>query len=150
MSSSLLKRQQYKRYEFKRLCHLLGFEQDEIRNLLGSIDDNYKEWSVHKLDKNGNSKKYPDGTVKIRTFRNPSFLLKEVQGRIKKNILDKQRLPDCVHGGVKGRSNITNAKMHQGKKYIFETDLQEFYPNISMRQVYSMFLSLGYSTHVSL
>jgi RNA-directed DNA polymerase len=149
MSSSLYKQAQYKKYEFKKLCHLLGFGQVEIQKLLEGVDKNYREWSEDKLDKNGNPKKYPNGTIKTRTFRNPSVLLKAVQKRIKKNILDKELLPNCVHGGVKGRSNITNAKQHQGKKYKLETDLQEFYPNISMRRVYDLFLSFGYSTHIA-
>ncbi len=149
MSSSLSKSDRYKAYEFKKLCHLLGFNRTEMAHLLSTIDINYKEWSEDKLDKEGNPKTYKDGTVKKRTFRNPSTFLKIVQKRIKKNVLDQIKFPDCVHGGVKGRSNITNAKKHQGRKYIFETDLQEFYPNISMRRVYDAFLRLGYSTHIS-
>lgn len=149
MSSSLSKSDRYKAYEFKKLCHLLGFNRTEMTKLLSTIDSNYKEWTEDKLDSKGNPKKYLDGTVKQRTFRNPSTFLKAVQKRIKRNVLDKVKFPDCVHGGVKGRSNITNAKQHQGKKYIFETDLQDFYPNISMLRVYNAFLSLGYSTHIS-
>lgn len=149
MNSSLSKSDRYKAYEFKKLCHLLGFNRTEMTKLLSTIDSNYKEWTEDKLDSKGNPKKYLDGTVKQRTFRNPSTFLKVVQKRIKRNVLDKVKFPDCIHGGVKKRSNITNAKQHQGKKYIFETDLQEFYPNISMRRVYDAFLSLGYSTHIS-
>lgn len=149
MNSSLSKSSQYKAYEFKKLCYLLGFNRRQMTMLLSTIDSNYKEWTEDKLDNKGNPKKYLDGTVKQRTFRNPSTFLKVVQKRIKSNILDKIKLPDCIHGGVKGRSNISNAKQHQGKKYIFETDLQEFYPNISMRRVYDAFLRLGYSTHIS-
>jgi RNA-directed DNA polymerase len=149
MSSSQYKSEKFKKYEFKRLCFLLGFEKNQVNGLLESIDSNYQEWAEDKVDKNGNPKTYLDGTIKKRTFRNPSVLLKEVQKRIKKNIIDKIPLPDCIHGGVKGRSNITNAKKHQGNKYIFETDLQEFYPNISMRRVFQVFRNLGYSAHMS-
>lgn len=149
MNSLQSKKDTFKKYEFKKLCHILGFEQKVLMGLLTSIDSNYKEWSEVKEDKNGNPKTYLDGTIKTRTFRNPSQLLKVVQKRIKNNIIDKILLPDCVHGGVKRRSNITNAKAHQGNKYLFETDLQEFYPNISMARVYQTFVSLGYSTHIS-
>lgn len=149
MNSSQSKSEKFKVYEFKKLCFLLGFKRSDINNLLLNLDSNYNEWSEDKIDKNGNPKTYLDGTIKRRTFRNPSTFLKEVQKRIKKNVLDKVTLPDCVHGGVKGRSNITNAKKHQGNKYIFETDLQEFYPNISKESVYKAFLRLGYSAHIS-
>ncbi|HEY4876387.1 MAG TPA: reverse transcriptase family protein [Puia sp.] len=149
MSSSQYKKAEFKKYEFKKLCHLLGFNQGDITKLLESVGTSYHEWTENKTDRDGKAKTYLDGTIKTRTFRNPSVFLKAVQKRIKKNILDQHPLPDCVHGGVKGRSNVTNAKAHQGKKYIFETDLQDFYPNISMRRVYRVFIDLGYSTHVA-
>jgi RNA-directed DNA polymerase len=149
MSSSPSKKEAFKKYEFKKLCHLLGFKPTEIRKLLDNIEPNYVEWIKRKEDKNGNPKKYLDGTIKTRTFRNPSTFLKEVQRRIKNNILGKIVFPDCVHGGRKGRSNITNAKPHQGKKYVFETDLQEFYPSVSKEKVYRAFLDIGYSSHIA-
>ncbi|WP_127132981.1 reverse transcriptase family protein [Pseudoflavitalea rhizosphaerae] len=149
MSFSQSKSDQYKKYEFKKLCFLLGFNKSKITKLLDSIDASYSEWTESKQNNDGEPKAYWDGTIKTRTFRIPSQLLKEVQIRIKNNILDKIPLPDCVHGGVKGRSNITNAKKHQGNKYIFVTDLQEFYPNISMRRVFQLFSNLGYSPHIS-
>jgi len=149
MNSSLYKKEAFKKYEFKKLCYLLGFKQKEILNLLNAIEDNYIEWTENKEDKNGSPKKYLDGTIKTRTFRNPSTFLKEIQRRIKRNVFDKIVFPDCVHGGIKRRSTITNAKPHQGKKYIFETDLQEFYPNVSKEKIYRAFLDIGYSTHIS-
>ena len=147
MNSLQSKNELFKKKEFSKLCFILGFKRGEIRKLLESIDNNYYEWSEVKTDKQNNPKTYLDGTVKKRTFRNPSVLLKLVQKRIKINIIDKVELPNNVHGGVKKRSNITNAKPHQGNKYLFETDLQEFYPNINKEVVYQTFLELGYSSH---
>ena len=149
MNSSQSKNELFKKKEFSKLCFVLGLKRSEIRTLLESIDKNYNVWSEVKTDKQNRPKTYLDGTVKKRTFRNPSVLLKLVQKRIKINIIDKVELPNNVHGGVKKRSNITNAKAHQGNKYLFETDLQEFYPNINMEVVYQTFLELGYSTHFS-
>jgi RNA-directed DNA polymerase len=149
MNSSQSKNELFKKKEFSKLCFVLGLKRSEIRTLLESIDKNYNVWSEVKTDKQNRPKTYLDGTVKKRTFRNPSVLLKLVQKRIKINIIDKVKLPSSVHGGVKKRSNITNAKAHQGNKYLFETDLQEFYPNINMEVVYQTFLDLGYSTHFS-
>jgi len=150
MNSSESKNDAFKKYEFKRLCHILGFNQKQILSVVDNIDVNYKEWSKKKTDKKtGEVKKYKDGTEKIRIFRDPSKLLKCIQGRIKDNILAPIKLPKKVHGGVKKRSNITNAKPHQGNKYIFTTDLQEFYPNITSKKVYETFLSLKFSTHFS-
>ncbi len=58
-------------------------------------------------------------------------------------------MPSPVHGGVKRRSNISNAKPHQGKKYIFTTDLQEFFPNITSKQVYKTLVDLKFSPHLA-
>lgn len=75
--------------------------------------------------------------------------LKVIQSAIKNKILAPIPLPDNIHGGVKGRNNVTNAKPHQGKKYKFTTDLQEFYPSIKHEQVYHVFLLIGYSNHIA-
>jgi RNA-directed DNA polymerase len=75
--------------------------------------------------------------------------LKVIQKKIKSNILSEISLPDNVHGGVRRRSNISNAKPHQGKKFQFTTDLQNFYPSIKSKQVYDCFLKLGFSNHFS-
>ncbi|MCC6700762.1 MAG: RNA-directed DNA polymerase [Fluviicola sp.] len=149
MNSLQSKNELFKKKEFRKLCFILGIKRSELRTLLENIDKNYNTWSKIKTDKNNLPKTYLDGTLKKRTFRNPSVFLKLVQKRIKINIIDKVELPNNVHGGVKKRSNITNAKVHQGNKYLFETDLQEFYPNINKEKVYQIFTELGYSSHFS-
>ena len=52
-------------------------------------------------------------------------------------------------GVSKEEGNITNAKPHQGNKFQFTTDLQDFYPSINHKRVHKMYLSLGYSHHFS-
>lgn len=141
---------QYKRNEFKKLCAAIGFKPIDVETLISNIDSYYKEWVEKKTDKKtGDFKKYKDGTIKKRTIRPSLKELKAIQGKIKNKILVPISLPDCVHGGVKGRSNITNAKPHQGNKFQFTTDLQEFYPNISSQRVYDTFVKLNFSPHYS-
>lgn len=139
-----------RRYDFRKLCHLIGFSKEQMEAVLQSIDNNYRSWSEEKKDKKtGQPKTYQDGTIKKRTFNNPSVLLKAIQKRINRNILSTIQLPDNVHGGVKGRSNITNAKAHQGNKYLFGTDLRDFYPNINANQVYVMLKANRYSPNMA-
>jgi RNA-directed DNA polymerase len=141
---------QYKKNEFKKLCAVIGFKPTNVEMLISNIDSFYKERVEKKTDKKtGDFKKYKDGTVKERIIRPSLKQLKMIQGNIKNKILVPIPLPDCVHGGVKGRSNITNAKPHQGNKFQFTTDLQEFYPNITSRRVYNTFLKLKFSPHFS-
>lgn len=150
MSSSLSKAEALKIYEFKRFCHKVNLPPKVVELLLAKMDSIYQKWTKDKTDKKtGKVKTYKDGTTKTRTFRNPSDLLKVVQSKIRKNILSQIKLPLAVHGGVKHRSNITNAKPHQGNKFIFTTDLQDFYPNISSADVYGSLRKIKFSSHFS-
>jgi RNA-directed DNA polymerase len=140
---------QFKINEFKKLCIIVCFKPNEVESIIKNIDKFYNEWIEKKLDrKTGLPKKYLDGTEKQRTIRPSLKELKIIQSRIKNKILAPIKLPSVVHGGVKRCSNITNAKPHQGNKYVFTTDLQEFYPNISSKRVYDTFCKF-FSPHYS-
>lgn len=128
---------EFKINEFKKLCATVCVKPTELENISKNLDKYYKEWIEKKIDKKtGLPKKYLDGTEKQRIIRPSHGKLKAIQSVIKTKILAPIPLPNSVHGGVKGCSNITNAKPHQGNKYIFTTDLQEFYPNITSERVY--------------
>lgn len=99
--------------------------------------------------KNGGYKKYLDGSLKIRVIRPSLKELKVIHKRIKDRILAPIKLPSHIHGGVKKRSNVSNAKPHQGNKYQFTTDLMNFYPSVKHDRVYDTFLTLGFSNHYS-
>ena len=139
---------QYKINQLKHLCAILGCKQSELDYIVQNLDEFYREWTEKKKDKvTGDYKKYKDGTIKKRIIRPSKKRLKEIQSTIKKKILALIPLPDNIHGGVKGRTNITNAKVHQGNKYKFTLDLMSFFPNISSQQVYDSFINLKFSTH---
>lgn len=141
---------QFKKNEFKKLCAIIGYKPSIVSEVIANIDKYYYEKVEFKKDKKtGEIKKYKDGTVKKRTIHPSTKELKAIQKSIKKNILAPIQLPDEIHGGVKKRSNITNAKPHKGNKYIFTTDLLDFYPNISHSYVNKTYLSLGFSNHFS-
>ncbi|MFX3625826.1 MAG: reverse transcriptase family protein [bacterium] len=140
----------FKKNEFKKLCFIIGIEPSIVRNVVENIDSFYHEWYENKLDKKtGDFKRYKDGTKKQRVLRPSLKELKLIQKRIKDKILTSIELPVNIHGGVKKKTNITNARLHKGKKYQFTTDLQDFYPNISSKFVYETFVGLGFSTHFS-
>lgn len=136
------------RYKYKQLKHLsflLKCKPFEIEKILENIDRFYGNRVETKLDKNDVPKKYSDGTIKTRTL-NPSYnRLKELQSKIKTEVLDIVDFPSHIQGGVRGKSNITNGKTHQGNYYVLTTDLQNFFPSVSNSMVYNLFLKLGYS-----
>jgi RNA-directed DNA polymerase len=140
----------YKANELKKLGALIGFTPQRILKTLNELDNYYREWIEIKENKEtGNPKTYMDGTIKSRTIRASLRELKVIQKRIKDKIITPIKLPDQVHGGVKTKSNITNAKAHEGNDFVFTTDLQAFYPNITSEQVYRTFIGFGFSTHIS-
>lgn len=125
---------------------IVRFPERELKELIVILDSYYDEWEIVKNDKaTGLPKTYKDGTIKKRYIRPSISKLKILQGRIKNNILEKIRLPSNVHGGVKKKNNITNAKQHQGKKYVLTTDLQEFFPSVKSTIVYQTFIDLGFN-----
>lgn len=133
----------------KHLAYTLKFDQQEIDTIINNIDKFYGEKVNPKLDKFGNPKLDNNGTPKKRIINPSKRRLKVLQNRINKNVLSKIQIPDYAFGAVKGKSNITNAKQHQGKKYKFTTDLKDFFPSISNKSVFQMFLRHGFSPSVS-
>lgn len=129
---------------------IIGFDEKELKFIIKNIDKQYKEWDEIKIDKRTDlPKTYLDGTIKKRTLRPSKARLKLIQSRTKERILSLIELPKNVHGGRKKRSNITNAKAHQGNKYILTTDLKDFYPSVNHRIVHKAFIELGFNSQTA-
>lgn len=64
--------------------------------------------------------------------------LKDIQKAIHR-LLREIYLPLSVHGGVKGKSNITNASVHCKKNFLLNLDLEKYFPSISHHRVYGLF-----------
>lgn len=141
---------QYKKKQLNLLASLLCCRPSEIEYLCENLESYYAKWVEQKRDSiTGKPKTYPDGTPKERVIRPSYNRLKAIQASIKTNILSKVELPDNIQGGVKKKSNISNAKKHQGNKYVFATDLQDFFPSINHKQIFVLFLQLGYSKYIA-
>jgi RNA-directed DNA polymerase len=139
---------QFKKYQLKQLCAIIGCKPYEVEYITRHIDSYYHEWIEEKRNKTtGKLKTYKDGTIKQRVMRPSLNRLKILQCAIKNKILMPILLPDNIHGGVKGKGNITNTKSHQGNPYQFSTDLKDFFPGITNEQVYKALLSVGFSHH---
>lgn len=109
----------------KRLVELLGRPTNELKNV--STDDNYR---IFYLEKNG----------KKREIQAPTFELDIVQTRIA-SLLVRVAVPDFLHSGIKGRSNITNAESHIGDHPVLTMDIQKFYPSVTKKSIFHFFQS---------
>jgi RNA-directed DNA polymerase len=53
------------------------------------------------------------------------------------------------HGGIPGRSLLTNVRPHLGHAFVFTTDVSNFYPSIHQQRVFDLFTRLGWSPEVA-
>ncbi|MEO7922150.1 MAG: reverse transcriptase family protein [Chitinophagaceae bacterium] len=131
------------------LAYIIKVREIEIESIINSIDKHYYEKVELKADKDGTPKLDKNGIQKKRILHPSINRLKQIQKRILKEILSKLEIPDYAYGAIKKRDNVKNARKHQGKKYIFTTDLKDFFPSIKNRQVFEMFRSFNFSPTVS-
>jgi len=121
-----------------RDCGLFKITSKKIleKRLLKSID----ELNTLKNDANYSVFDISQSSDKTREIQTPNFDLDVIHTRIA-SLLARVKMPDYVHSGVKGRSNITNAKIHVGDHPVLTMDIRKFYQSISKKSVYQFFLS---------
>lgn len=81
----------------------------------------------------------------VRELSAPHRILAAAQRWILDNILTKVAVHPATHGFVPGRSTVTNAAPHVGRKALINTDLKDFFPTITFARVKGVFQNLGYS-----
>ena len=138
------------------LCStVLHISIERLNYIVSNIERFYGEYQKPKLDKNGakrlNKPQYAKrfGRYWSRTINPPCEELKRIQQNINGYLINNIPMPEFAYGGVKGKDNILNAKRHKGQKYVFQTDLTDFYPYISSKRVYGMFVRVGFSADVA-
>lgn len=79
-----------------------------------------------------------------RLIEAPKSLLKKMQEKILREILDRVPVHHACHGFVVGRSIRTNAEPHAGQRVVVKLDLANFYTTVSHSRIVAIFRSLGY------
>lgn len=110
----------------KRLEDRLQKPFSELKKL--TDDSNYRTFLIKKLDGS------------FREVEAPKLKLDIVQTRIA-SLLIRVAMPDYVHSGIPGRSNITNAQCHIGDHPLLTMDIRRFYPSTSRKSIYNFFRS---------
>lgn len=96
-----------------------------LYGISNNIDLNYEEIIIKKKNKN------------LRYLNEPSPILKGIQKRILKNVLEEKMISKCAYAYKKGLSTILNAKSHVGCKAILKLDIENFFDNINFYKVYN-------------
>ena len=104
--------------------------------------------NANELYRPAKEKLKSDGTVRQTYDALP--LLKNIQRRIKFNILDRVRFPTYLTGSIKGRDYKTNAELHQGAKIVITEDIGSFFPSTTDEHVFDIWRRFfGFSHEVA-
>lgn len=111
------------------LCNQLNISVDFLKYILYVKKDNYTTFSIPK--KNGG----------VRTITSPKDELKYIQRQLLVFLEKNYSFLECQHGFIKGRSCVTNANKHVGKRFVLNGDIENFFDNIHFGRVRGLFRS---------
>jgi hypothetical protein len=80
-----------------------------------------------------------------RVIMAPKQLLRSVQRRLLRRLVDALPVSDYAHGFRKGRSIKTNAEPHVGKLFVIGMDLEDFFGSVHFGRVRGLLIAYGYS-----
>lgn len=83
-----------------------------------------------------------DGTPRLITT--PRAFLKTVQLYLLRFVLDRVPESPCAYGFTVGKGALKNAAQHLGQRFVWNTDIQNFFPSIGFHQVATVFRDLGF------
>lgn len=110
----------------KKLADIIGFTIADLK--LFSDDSNYNC--------------YEDcSSGKPRLIEHPKGKLEIIHTRIA-SLLCRIQQPDYMHSGIKGRSHLSNARVHIGAIPVLATDLKSFYKNTKIEAVFGFFYNV--------
>ncbi len=96
-----------------------------LYNISNNADSNYNEIIIRK--KSGN----------LRFLYEPSKILKSIQRRILKNVLEERKLSKYACAYRKNYGLLENCNVHVGKKIVLKLDIKNFFDSINFNKVYN-------------
>ena len=102
---------------------------------------------VKKVESYYTSFEIPKKNGETRTIKAPTGELKFIQKKLVSKLVQYQReiwrskgmKPNISHGFEKGKSIVTNAKIHKNKRYLLNIDLQDFFDSFHFGRVRGFF-----------
>ncbi|MEK6237227.1 MAG: reverse transcriptase family protein, partial [Planctomycetales bacterium] len=125
----------------ENIAQAMGIPLSELRWLCyhrkGAAIVHYRRYDVAKK------------TGGVRCISAPAPKLARAQQWLLANVLGKLNVQPEAHGFVAGRSILSGAQPHAGRRVVVNMDLKDFFPSITFRRVQGLFRSLGYSGHAA-
>lgn len=79
-----------------------------------------------------------------RLIEAPKSQLRRMQRKLLHDVLERVPFHPAAHGGVRGRSAVTHASLHSGRRIVAQFDFADFFPSITFKRVFGFFVALGY------
>jgi RNA-directed DNA polymerase len=120
------------------LAKLLDFTSANLAYILFALppDRKYTTFQIPKRD--GGSRTITAPTERLKLVqRKLSDLLQDCIEEINKKTGRKDR---AAHGFKRGKSIITNARQHRRRRWVFNIDLEDFFPSIHFGRVKAFFI----------
>ena len=129
--------------------------REEFRNL-SSLADLARFWDIpasqisyhaFKSEKDHAYKTFliPRRNGRKRRIEEPSPALKYIQRILHESLTRVYGAHPAVHGFVAGRSIVTNARNHLGRRYVLNIDLADFFPSITRQRIFGRVRAEPYS-----
>ena len=80
-----------------------------------------------------------------RVIEAPKARLKEIQRWVLHELLDHVPAHDAAHGFTRGRSVVSNARLHTQQALVLRLDLKDFFASVTAGRVYGIFRTVGYA-----
>ena len=119
----------------KAIARLLGFDSSFLKYLLYVMPEE-KRYVQFEIPKRTGSK---------RQISAPIAPLKEMQQRLNFVLQAVYEPKSTIHGFTIARSIVTNAQFHVQKPFVFNIDLEDFFPSINFGRVRGMFMARPYN-----
>lgn len=113
------------------VAELLGTTERQLRYLLYARPE-AQRYTAFKIPKRRGGE---------RIIEAPRPDLRLLQQRFLEVLQEVYDSPSCVHGFTKGRSIVTGASPHCGRRYVFNVDIRRFFPSINFGRVLGLFES---------
>ena len=119
------------------LAALFGLTYAQLAGIIYETGD-WKKYTEFFIPKRGGG---------FRTIESPCWKLKSVQRKLTDQLYEVYSPKPSAHGFVRGRSIVTNARMHAGrsKSYVFNIDLRGYFDSIHFGRVRGLFEARPFS-----
>jgi len=124
-------------YDSTHLSYLIGVNQEYLYKVANKQKLFYRKFYIKK--KNGTN----------RLIHEPLPNLKIIQSWILQNILHNIQPSEFAKAYIPKGSIKENVRFHKGQKLVLKLDIENFFGNVSEREVYSVFKALGFHENLT-